>query len=82
MRLQRTSLTSITPPVWLVPHLSGPELRPLIQAVDESSRQADVVPHHGLVVGEPVDGAHAAAQISVDHGGQLAVSELRQQLAG
>lgn len=60
------------------PYLSSPELRPLVQAVDEASGQADVVPHHGAVLGQPVDGAHAAAQVPVDHGGQLTVPELRR----
>lgn len=60
-------------------YLPGPQRPPLVQAVDEPGRQADVVPHHGPVVGEPVDAAHTPAQVSVDHRRQLAVSELRGQ---
>lgn len=66
----------------MVQYLSSPELRPLIQALDESRRQPDIISNHGFVMGEPVDGTNAAAQVSVDHGGQFTVPELRQELAG
>ena len=62
-----------------VRYLSGPQLPLLVQTVDEPGRQPDVVPHHRPVVSQPVHGADASTQISVDHRSQFTVSELRDQ---
>lgn len=61
-------------------HLSGPQLPPLVQAVDESRREPDVVPHDWFVVCQTVDVAHASAEISVHHRGQFTVSELKDAM--
>lgn len=58
-------------------YLSDPQLSPLVQTVDESGRQPDVVPDNRFVVCQAVDGANTPTQISVDHWGQFTVSELR-----
>lgn len=60
-------------------YLSGPQLAPLVQTVDESSRQANVVPHHRFVMSQTVDAANTSTQISVDHWRKFTVSELREQ---
>ena len=62
-----------------VRYLSGPQLPLLVQTVDEPGRQPDVVPHHRPVVSQPVHGADASTQISVDHRSQFTVSELRDR---
>ena len=60
------------------PYLSGPQLPPLVQTVDESGRQTDVISHHWLVVSQAVNAANTSTQISVDHRRQFTVSELER----
>lgn len=60
-----------------VVYLSGPQHPLLVQTVNESCRQPDVVPHYWFVVRQAVDAADASAQISVDHRGQFTISELK-----
>lgn len=60
-----------------VAYLSSPQHPPLVQTVNESCRQPDVVPHYWFVVCQAVDATDASAQISVDHRGQFTISELK-----
>lgn len=61
------------------PHLSHPQLPLLVQTVDESSRQTDVISHHRFVVSQTVDTAHTSTQVSVHHRRELTVSKLRMR---
>lgn len=58
------------------PRLGGPELGPVIQRMYQLGGQLDVVAHYLLVLGNAVDVADSASQVSVHTGAQLTLPEL------
>lgn len=58
------------------PRLRGPELGPVIQRMDQLGGQLDVVAHYLLVLGNAIDVADSAGQVSVHTRAQLTLPEL------